>query len=146
MHCGSSTLRLTVATIYSREALRQFRDQRAAAGQRQLSLLEQVPPDAPSDDAPLTVWNGDRFVTWQKWLATAPITVEPSVEPSLPVDADCVTAICGGTKVWLVREGDRWLMYAGARRAAGKRRDFASPSQEHAIRTAEQWYGAASGN
>jgi len=72
-----------MASIYSREALRQSRKQRTLMEQGLLSLLEQVPPDAPSDRATLTVWNGVRFVTWQKWLAIAPIMVEQSSEPPL---------------------------------------------------------------
>jgi hypothetical protein len=63
--------------------------------------------------------------------------------PQIPPDAACVNAICGGTRVWLVRDGDRWLMFAGARTANGRRKDFASPYLEHAIRTAEYWYGPA---
>jgi hypothetical protein len=43
--------------------------------------------------------------------------------------------------VWLVRDRDRWLMFAGSRAAGGRRKDFASPFLEHAMRTAEFWYG-----
>ena len=135
--------------VYSREELRRVRAARetnAALPRQQLSLLEQVPPDAPMDDGiVIGFWNGERFVSWEKWRATAPIVVERPAEPSLPSNANCLTADCGDTKVWLVRDGDRWLMYAGSRKAAGKRRDFASPFLEHAIQTAEQWYGAANG-
>ena len=52
-----------------------------------------------------------------------------------------MTGLCTGTRIWLVRDGDRWLMFAGGRRAGNRRRDFASPFLEHAIRTAEAWYG-----
>ena len=135
---------------YSREELRRVRAAReaAAAGPaHQLTLLEQIPADAPMDDGiVIGFWNGERFVSWQKWRATAPITVEQPTTPRLPPDARCLTADCGGTKVWLVKNGDRWLMYAGSRSAAGRRRDFASPFLEHAIRTAEQWYGVPSGD
>ena len=68
--------------IYGRDALRRLREQQAAAKEpeRQPSLLEQIPADAPMDDATLTVWNGERFVAWDKWLATAPLIRE---EPPL---------------------------------------------------------------
>ena len=59
-----------------------------------------------------------------------------------PPDAACLAANCGGTRVWLVRDRDRWLMFAGSRTDGGRRKDFASPFLEHAIRTAECWYGA----
>jgi hypothetical protein len=32
-------------------------------------------------------------------------------------------------------------MFAGSRGASGRRKDFASPYLEHAMRTAELWYG-----
>lgn len=66
------------APVYGREALRRLREQQAAAEEpeRQVSLLEQIPADAPMDDATLTVWNGKRFVAYDKWLATAPLVVE----------------------------------------------------------------------
>lgn len=135
------------ASPYGREALRRFREQRAHAAQepaRQASLLDQIPPDAPMDDATITVWNGERFVAYDKWRATMPVAREemPAGAPAIPVDATCVAAECGCNRVWLVRDGERWLMFAGPRTAAGRRRDFASPFLAHAIRTAEQWYGA----
>jgi hypothetical protein len=34
-------------------------------------------------------------------------------------------------------------MFAGSRTAGGRRKDFASPFMEHAMRTAELWYGPA---
>ena len=39
------------------------------------------------------------------------------------------------------KDGDRWLMFAGTQKS--RRRDFASPFLEHAIRTTEAWYGLA---
>jgi hypothetical protein len=62
--------------MYGREELRQFRQRQARGAQdpeRQPSLLEQIPADAPMDDATLTVWNGVRWVAYEKWLATAPL-------------------------------------------------------------------------
>lgn len=137
-------------TRYSREELRRVRAAReagAVVSKPQMTLFAQVPVDASMEDGVvLGCWNGERFVPWEQWCATASIAVEQPTEPTVPPNAECVSAVCGGTKVWLTRDGDRWLMYAGSRKAAGKRRDFASPFLEHAIRTAEQWYGKASGD
>ncbi len=64
-------------SMYGREALRQFREQQALPPeQRQLSILEQIPADTPMDDAAITVWNGTRWIAWDKWLATAPLARE----------------------------------------------------------------------
>jgi hypothetical protein len=97
------------------------------------------------DDATICVWNGERFVDYEKWRAHVP--VEADEEAPDPVaalaDAQSVQATCGATRVWLVKNGERWLMFAGSRKASGRRRDFASPYLAHAMRTAEQWYGAA---
>ena len=137
--------------IYGREALRQLRDQQVQAAQEPehpASLLEQIAADAPMDDSTLTVWDGERFVAYDTWQATAPLAMEEwqgTGMPATPVDASCVASNCGGTRVWLVRDGDRWLMFAGSRSASSRRRDFASPFLAHAIRTAEQWYGAPAG-
>jgi hypothetical protein len=75
-------------------------------------------------------------------MATVPIKSDPKPETAAmsPV-AECVVGTCGQLSVWLVRHGDRWLMYAGQRRAGSRRKDFASPFLGHAIRTAEAWYG-----
>ena len=64
--------------VYGREALRRLREQQAAAQgpKRQPSLLEQISPDAPMDDATLTVWTGERFMSYDKWLAIAPLIIE----------------------------------------------------------------------
>ena len=137
-----------MSVAYGREALRLLRERQAnPQPEHQPSLLDQIPPDAPMDDATVTVWNGERFVAYEKWLATAPIIVEARLEDksAIPADADCVAGECGGTRIWLVKDGERWLMYVGARKAGKRRRDFASPFLGHAIRTAEQWYGAPGG-
>ena len=133
---------------YSRAALQQFREQKERLAvlppvpPTPSSLLDQVPPDAPMDEGlVLGYWNGERFVSRERWLATAPIVVEPTgAKPTLPHDAECVTTECSGTPVWLVRDGDRWLMFAVTRKS--RRKDFASPFLEHAIRAAEAWYGS----
>ena len=138
--------------IYGSEAARQFRERQAQVAmepERQPSLLAQIRADAPMDDATLTVWNGARFVAYEKWLATAPIVREANRPATgaaaIPAHTTCVAGVCGGTPVWLVKDGDRWLMHAGSRTGGGRRRDFASPFLGHAIRTAEQWYGGPGG-
>ena len=137
-------------SIYGLDALRRFRERQAARAEQpaqQPSLLEDVPPDAPMDDAVITVWNGQRFIAWEKWRATAPVEADaPEQEQAaISASANCIGADCGGTRVWLAREGERWLMFVGGRRAGNRRKDFASPFMEHAIRTAEAWYGAPAG-
>ena len=138
------------ASAYGLEALRRLRERqqaRATGLDRQPPLLEQIPPDAPMDDALITVWDGERFIAWEKWLATAPVEVgELALEEAvIPARASCMIADCGGTRVWLVRDGERWSMFVGGRRAGNRRMDFASPFLEHAIRTAEAWYGTPAG-
>ena len=133
--------------FYSRAAMRQAREEREArsAKKPRLVALADIPADAPYEDEPATihVWVDDKFVPYAKWVASAPISVEsvPSSNAAIPADADCVTGDCS-VRIWLVRDGDRWLMFAGSRGPSGRRRDFASPFLGHAIRTAEFWYGA----
>jgi hypothetical protein len=132
------------ASPYSLNAWRRLKEGRDnSSPKRPAQCLADVPTDAEMDDGiVLGCWNGERFVSWEKWLATAPIERDPQQAPS-PVlaDAKCLSATCGNTRVWLVRDGDRWQMFAGTRTA--RRRDFASPFLSHAQRTAEVWYGAA---
>lgn len=129
------------APAYSLAAWRKYREEQEQPKQE---TLAGIPADAEMDEGiVIGFWNGERFVAWEKWLATAPILREEST-PVLPEDARLVTAVCGKTLVWLARDGDRWLMYAGSRHS--RRKDFASPYLAHAQRTAEAWYGpAASG-
>jgi hypothetical protein len=131
------------APVYSLAAWRRYREEHERPAREtpaELALAD-IPADAEMDDGiVIGFWNGERFVSWKKWLTTAPIHREES-EPALPEDARLVTAICGETPVWLARDGDRWLMFAGTQKR--RRRDFASPFLEHAIRTAEAWYGPA---
>lgn len=139
---------MSVAT-YSLEAWRRYRERKerqpestAAAG----PSLADIPPDAEMDEGiVIGFWNGERFVSWEKWLATAPLAVDPPQPKTPPLDASAYCADCGGARVWLVKDGDRWLMFAGSRKAGSRRRDFASPFLEHAMRTAEAWYGPAAG-
>jgi hypothetical protein len=69
---------VTTPADYGREALRRLRQQQMQKPESQASLLEQIPPDAAMDDATITVWNGERWVAFKSWLATAPITFEES--------------------------------------------------------------------
>jgi hypothetical protein len=62
--------------MYGRDALRRMRERQGQAQKDAAnppSLLEQIPVDAPMDDTTLTVWNGERWVAWDRWLATAPL-------------------------------------------------------------------------
>jgi hypothetical protein len=69
---------VTTPADYGREALRRLRQQQMQKPESQASLLEQIPPDAAMDAATITVWNGERWVAFNSWLATAPITCEES--------------------------------------------------------------------
>ncbi len=132
--------------MLGRDALRQYREQqaqRALEPGRPLSVLDQAPPDAQMPNTVLSAWDGQEWLTWPRWLETAPVIREETSEaqPVTPKDLVCVAGECGGRQIWLVKESERWLMYVGSRRL-GRRRDFATPYLEHAIRTAEAGYGA----
>ena len=105
--------------FYSRAAMREARQEREAGnpGTPRLVTLADVPADAPYEDAEavLHVWVDDKFIPYAKWLASRPISVESvaAEETPIPADATCVAGACGGTRVWLVRDGDRWLMLRG---------------------------------
>ena len=135
-----------IAPAYSLEAWRRYkegRDQTTDSQRRAVTLVD-IPPDAEMDEGiVLGCWNGERFVSWEQRLATVHLEkdVPPEAANPIPDDATCITAICTTNRIWLVREGDRWLMFAGTRSA--RRRDFASPFRSHAQRTAEAWYGPA---
>ncbi len=134
--------------FYSREALRQARERRDSQPEPTEgapSTSDTVPLDAPYDEpeAPLHAWTGEKWVPWKKWLPHAIVRLEPEGGGD-PIrdDAECIAATCGGVRIWLVRDSERWLMFTGSRAARSRRRDFASPSVRHAMATAEQWYGA----
>jgi hypothetical protein len=134
------------ASSYSLDAWRRFREQKGRpetpASSSPVITLTDIPADAEMDDGiVIGFWNGERFVSWEKWLATAPITVDPAPASLALPEATAYRATCGGTPVWLRKDGDRWLMFAGTQKS--RRRDFASPFLEHAIRTTEAWYGLA---
>jgi len=131
------------APTYSLEAWRRFKEGRDNTAKPPIQRLADIPADAEMDEGiVLGCWNGERFVSWEKWLTTAPIErdQQPVASP-VPADARRVSATCGNTRVWLVRDRDRWQMFAGTRTA--RRRDFASPFLSHAQRTAEAWFGPA---
>jgi hypothetical protein len=135
-----------MGAMYGSDALRRLREQQEghiAVPECQPSSLDQILPDAPMDDAALTVWNGERFVAYDSWLATAPILCdEEPAKPKYPTETDCIVAECGSTRIRLLKDGERWLMSTRAGKAWRRRKDFASPFLDHAVRTAEQWYGA----
>lgn len=134
------------AAPYSLDALREYRRCKAEAttgAPKAPLMLKDIPPDAPMEEGiVLGCWNGEASVSWDKWLASTPIAAQPPTpKPCLPDRVRCVIAECGSTQVWLAKDGDRWLMYENSRSSSARRKDFVSPFLEHAIRTAEQWYG-----
>ena len=71
--------------FYSLDGLRRSREERERQreAQAQGSLLAQVPFDAPYDDpdAVMHVWTGKKWISYEKWLATAPIEIEQMPAP-----------------------------------------------------------------
>ena len=74
--------------FYSLEGLRRSREERERQqeGPAHGSLLAQIPADAPYDDpdAVIHVWTGEKWISYEKWLATAPIQIESVPVPSAP--------------------------------------------------------------
>jgi hypothetical protein len=108
---------------------------------RRLRARKELPQPAPESKPE------ERTIPWRHWFATAPLEIDEEALKARAQEearADVYSAHCGGTPVWLVRQGPRWLMFAGSRRPESRRKDFASPSLEHSKRTAEAWYGAPS--
>lgn len=137
--------------LYGREALRRLRDQQArhaAVPEGATSPIDEVPAGAKyeSPDDVLHAWDGEKWIPWRKWQVTAATAHEkPGPETSrqaADADAGCLVGNCDGARIVLAQEGERCFIYVGALRPANRRKDFASPSLAHAIRTAEQWYGA----
>lgn len=110
------------------------------------AAFEEVPVDAEIQEPGRTVhvWDGKRFVPYLQWLARAVCAVKEPAEPTVPTGARSVVGDCGNVRVRLVEHHGRWLMFvdSGRRKQAVRRKDFASPFFEHAVKTAEQWYGA----
>ena len=114
------------ALAYSLAAWRRFRAQK------------ELPQPAPQPKS------GERTIPWRQWFATVPLETDQEaakLAAHREDSADVYMANCGSTPVWLVRQGPRWLMFAVSRRPDSRRRDFASPSLDHAKRAAEAWYG-----
>ena len=118
------------APAYSLEAWRRLRAQK----------------ELPRPAEPKPEGSEPRTIPWREWFATAPLEIDQEALKAparQDASADIYVANCGGITVWLVRQGPRWLMFAGSRQPDSRRRDFASPSLEHSKRTAEAWYGPA---
>jgi hypothetical protein len=135
-------------SFYSRDIIRRVREEQAnptASPEASPALLAAIPPDAPMDDATITVWNGERWVDYEQWFCSRPVAREDSpaeAASAIHTDAVYVGGVCGERRIWLIKDGQRWLLFVGSRKAGGRRRDFATPFLAHAIRTAEAWYGA----
>ena len=95
---------MTTPADYGREALRRLRQQQMQKPESQASLLEQIPPDAAMDDATIAVWNGERWVAYNSWLATAPITCEES-----PPRQESVIILAPAMKTLLPRSEERQI-------------------------------------
>lgn len=128
------------APAYSLEALRQHREAQKRSAEPPAARVI-IPDDVEMDPGlVLGCWNGERFVSWETWMATEGLgRKEPERDPY--VNARLAYAVCGETRVWLEDDGERWFLYEGSRRR--RRKDFASPCLEHAQRCAEARYGPA---
>jgi hypothetical protein len=64
------------AAAYSLEALREYRRRKADARTDAIKApltMKDIPPDAPMEERiVLGCWNGEAFVSWEKWLASQP--------------------------------------------------------------------------
>ena len=94
--------------FYSLEGLRRSREEREQqrAGQAQGCLLADVPADAPYEDpdAVIHVWAGKQWISYQKWLATAPIVVEQMPAPIAPPKEETKEAVREPVQVQLPME------------------------------------------
>ena len=95
---------MTTPADYGREALRRLRQQQMQKPESQASLLEQIPPDAATDDATITVWNGERWAAYNSWLASAPITCEES-----PPRKESGIILAPATKAQIPRSKERQI-------------------------------------
>ena len=138
-------------SFYSRDIIRRVREEQenpAATPETPPVLLAAIPPDAPMDDATITVWNGETWVDYGQWRRSRPVAREdPTADamPAISLEAVCVVGACSERRIWLMKDGQRWLMFVGSRKAGGRIKDFATPFLAHAIRTAEASYGAPRG-
>jgi hypothetical protein len=92
-----------VSGFYSVEEWNRDREarERQREGQSQGSLLSQVPADAPYDDpdAVIHVWTGEKWISYEKWLATTPIEIERVPAPSAPPKEE--PKATGREQLWL---------------------------------------------
>ena len=60
-----------------------------------LARLSDIPADAEMDEGiVLGCWNGERFVSWDKWIAAVPLDRAPDSEPpAVEPGTDCVHAV-----------------------------------------------------
>ena len=126
---------------YSLEAWRRLTEPKQNPCQQEPECSE-VPGDAAADKGPpASIFDGKRYTPeewiWHHCVPKDPVKARPEPDDKCPVH----WADCGGTRVWIVRDGERWLMYAGSRRPGSRKTDFASPFLTHAMQTAECWYG-----
>lgn len=142
--------------FYSRAALLKDRSERGTTPSQPIPMTAPVDASAPawvSADAPyvepektIHVFDAKtkRFIPHKMWLATVHIERDPAPVKRVPDGmASCLIAVCGRTEVWLVNEAGTWRMFAYTSDSSTRQRrpDFASPFLEHAIRTADLWYG-----
>jgi hypothetical protein len=137
-------------SFYSRDIIRRVREEQenpTASSQASPAPLAAIPADAPMDYATITVWNGERWVDYERWCPSRPVAREDpptDAASAIPAEAVCVVGACGERRICLIKDGERWLLFVGSRKAGRRRKGFATPFLAHAIRTAETWYGAPS--
>ena len=84
------------ASPYSLDAWRRFKNGSDYSDRKpQAECLADVSADAEMDDGiVLGCWNGERFVSWEKWLAAIPLDRAPDSEPpAVELGTDCVHAV-----------------------------------------------------
>ena len=120
-------------SAYSLEAWRRLKER-----QQNSRDPESGEPDSvasPGQPQPSGIFDGPRY-TPEEWIWNHIVQVPLEPDERCPVH----WADCGNTRVWIVNDGSRWLMYSGAHRSENRRKDFASPFLNHAMQTAEYWY------
>lgn len=85
-----------------------------------------------------------RVTNWFRSREEATSYAEGRIDVSVEAPAASNTwsaVFSGGVQVELRSEHGRWLMWFAQDGKTERRRDFSSPSVEHAKRTAEHWFG-----
>lgn len=123
---------------YSLEAWRALKQRQQVPPQPEPEA-PQVPGEIAAEQAPpASIFDGKRYTPEEwVWHRVVQVPTKPQPDEKCPVH----WADCGTTRVWIVKDGERWLMYAGSRQPGSRRTDFASPFLNHAMQTAECWYG-----